>query len=99
MQVPFMPTHENMSSLQLDHNQEKHRLAANIRNVLSGIVAGNVKEEGIKAVETKGPFKIKGDKNILEPLSSLLHSFAEMHRMKISSSGYIPCYEIEYNES
>jgi len=95
MQVPFVPCHENMLALQLHYNQEKYQLAANIRNALSGIVSGNVKEEGIKAVESKGPFKIKGDQNILKPLSSLLESFSTMRRMKISRSSYIPCYEIE----
>ncbi|MFK7817050.1 MAG: nucleotide 5'-monophosphate nucleosidase PpnN [Gammaproteobacteria bacterium] len=95
MQLPFMPNHENMLALELHHNQENYQLAANIRNALSGIVAGNVKEEGIKAVESKGPLLIKGDQEIVSPLSSLLKSFAAMQRMKISSSGYTPCYEIE----
>ena len=95
MQVPFIPNHETMLALQLHFNQEKYQLAANIRNALSGIVAGNVKEEGIKAIEENGPFKIKGDQEILKPLSLLLESFAAMQRMKISSNGYIPCYEIE----
>lgn len=95
MQMPFVPNHENMLALALHYNQEHYQLAANIRNALSGIVAGNVKEEGIKAVENRGPLKIKGDQKILKPLSSLLASFAAMQRMKISSSGYTPCYEIE----
>ena len=95
LQIPFNPTHENMLALNFNHDQEKFSLAANIRNALSGIVAGNVKDEGIKAVERQGPLKIKGERKILQPLSSLLTSFANMHRMKISSSGYQPCYEIE----
>ncbi|MGH1538292.1 MAG: nucleotide 5'-monophosphate nucleosidase PpnN [Gammaproteobacteria bacterium] len=99
MQIPFIPNHENILALQLHLHQEKHQLAANIRNALSAIVAGNVKEEGIKAVESKGPFKITGDQNILQPLASLLESFAAMRRMKISDSGYTPCYEIEYSEN
>jgi len=99
MQFPFIPSHENMLALQLDQKQEKYQLAANIRDALSGIVAGNVKEEGIKSVEEKGLLKIKGDKKILQPLSSLLKSFAAMQRMKISSSGYKPCYEIEFTEN
>jgi predicted Rossmann-fold nucleotide-binding protein len=99
MQTPFVPSHENMLALQLDQNQDAYKLAANIRDALSGIVAGNVKEEGIKAVEANGPLKIRGDKKILEPLASLLESFAAMRRMKISSSGYEPCYEIEYTEN
>jgi len=96
MQTPFIPSHENMLALQLDQTLDKFQLAANIRDALSGIVAGNVKEEGIKSVEEQGPFKIKGDKEILQSLSSLLESFAEMKRMKISSSGYKPCYEFEF---
>ncbi len=99
MQMPFIPSHENMLSLALHQNQENFQLAANIRNALSGIVAGNVKEEGIKAVESKGPLIIKGDKIIIKPLSSLLESFAAMQRMKISSSGYTPCYAFEYSEN
>ena len=99
MQIPFEPNHENMLALQLDRNQDAYKLAANIRDALSGIVAGNVKEEGIKAVEANGPLIIRGDKKILKPLASLLKSFATMRRMKISSSGYKPCYEIEYTEN
>ena len=95
LQMPFNPTHENMLALNFNHDQEKFSLAANIRNALSGIVAGNVKDEGIKAVERLGPLKIKGERKILQPLSSLLESFSNMHRMKISSSDYQPCYEIE----
>lgn len=99
MQTPFEPSHENMLALQLDHNQDAYKLAANIRDALSGIVAGNVKEEGIKAVEANGLLKIRGDKKILKPLASLLESFAAMKRMKISSTGYEPCYEIEYTNN
>lgn len=95
MQLPFTPNHENMLALALHHDQENYQLAANIRNALSGIVAGNVKEDGIKAVESKGPLIIRGNQEIIEPLSSLLKSFAAMQRMKISSSGYIPCYKFE----
>ena len=70
----------------------------NIRDALSGIVAGNVKDEGIKAVESQGPLIIKGERKILQPLSNLLESFAAMQRMKISSDGYQPCYKIELSD-
>ncbi len=98
LQIPFKPTHENMQALALHDDQDEFQLAANIRNALSGIVAGNVKDEGIKAVESQGPLKLRGAHNILEPLSSLLESFTAMQRMKISSSGYKPCYEIEFSD-
>lgn len=96
LQFPFEPTHEKMLGLEFHQRQEKYQLAANIRNALSGIVSGNVKEEGIQAVESKGPLKIKGEREILEPLAALLKSFEKMQRMKISNSGYEPCYKIEY---
>ncbi len=98
LQAPFIPNHENMLALEFNRKQENYQLAANIRNALSGIVAGNVKEEGIKSVEDHGPLKLKGTKEILEPLVCLLKSFEKMKRMKISDSGYVPCYEFEYTD-
>ena len=95
-QAPFRPTHENMANLQLHNKQQPHMLAANIRNALSGIVAGNVKEEGLRLVEKGGPFQLQGEKNIMQPLAELLHSFEEMHRMKRPDNNYKPCYQIHY---
>lgn len=56
-QRPFEPTHENMSNLELHKNLPRHTLAANLRRAFSGIVAGNVKDEGIRAVEEHGLFE------------------------------------------
>lgn len=93
-QKPFEPTHENMSNLKLHKDQETHLLAANLRRAFSGIVAGNVKEEGILAIEKYGKFEINGDEEILSPLDKLLESFVAQQRMKLPGSEYIPCYEI-----
>jgi len=93
-QLPFEPNHDNMKNLQLHKDQEIHLLAANLRRAFSGIVAGNVKEEGIRAIEKHGKFKISGDEGILSPLDDLLASFVEQQRMKLPGSQYIPCYEI-----
>lgn len=93
-QQPFEPTHENMRNLELHKNQPRHTLAANLRRVFSGIVAGNVKDEGIRAVEEHGLFEIRGDASIMEPMDSLLASFVEQHRMKLPGSKYVPCYRI-----
>ena len=97
-QKPFDPIHENMSSLELHKDQEQYRLAANIRNALSGIVSGNVKEQGIRAVEKNGPLKIHGKKDVMKPMSSLLNSFENMQRMKIARNSYVPCYELVYSD-
>ena len=91
-QFPFEPTHENMRSLKLHKDQEPHLLAANLRRAFSGIVAGNVKEEGIISIEKYGKFEISADEEILSPLDDLLSSFVEQKRMKLPGSEYIPCY-------
>lgn len=93
-QRPFEPTHENMSKLELHKNQPRHTLAANLRRAFSGIVAGNVKDDGIRAVEEHGLFEIRGDASIMEPVDSLLASFVEQHRMKLPGTKYVPCYRI-----
>ncbi len=93
-QQPFEPTHENMSSLELHKNQPRHTLAANLRRVFSGIVAGNVKDDGIRAVEEHGLFEIRGDASIMKPVDILLTSFVEQHRMKLPGTKYVPCYRI-----
>ena len=49
-QRPFAPTHENMRNLSLHKKQPVHVLAANLRRAFSGVVAGNVKEEGIRTI-------------------------------------------------
>jgi len=93
-QNPFEPTHENMLGLQLHKNQETHQLAANLRRAFSGIVAGNVKDEGIRAIDEHGHFEIRGDSSIMGPMDSLLAGFVEQHRMKLPGKKYTPCYRI-----
>jgi hypothetical protein len=93
-QQPFQPTHENMSNLALHRDQAKHSLAANLRRAFSGIVAGNVKDEGIRAIERHGHFEIRGDAAIMEPLDTLLASFVTQQRMKLPGTEYTPCYKI-----
>ena len=94
-QVPFRPTHENMASLNLHRNQPPHRLAADLRRAFSGIVAGNVKEEGLRAIEQHGLFEIHGEPQIMRALDALLRSFVDQHRMKLpGGSAYKPCYRV-----
>lgn len=93
-QTPFVPAHESMSALELHRNQECHLLAANLRRAFSGIVAGNVKDEGIRAIEEHGHFEIRGEKAVMESLDSLLGSFVAQQRMKLPGIEYTPCYKI-----
>ena len=50
-QQPFHPTHEAMAALDLHHGRKPHELAADLRRAFSGIVAGNVKEDGMRRIE------------------------------------------------
>jgi len=93
-QQPFYPSHENMANLELHPDQEPHLLAAALRRTFSGVVAGNVKAEGIQAIEEHGNFEIHGDPRIMGPMDSLLASFVAQRRMKLPGTEYKPCYTI-----
>ncbi|GAB3550701.1 nucleotide 5'-monophosphate nucleosidase PpnN [Noviherbaspirillum agri] len=93
-QRPFLPTHEAMRNLHLHKNQERHLLAADLRRAFSGVVAGNVKDHGIRAIEKHGRFEIHGDRSVMEPMDELLSSFVAQHRMKLPGTKYNPCYTI-----
>ena len=94
-QMPFDPTHESMANLDLHLNQRPENLAANLRQAFSGIVAGNVKAEGIQEIERHGPFIIDGDASLMEKMDKLLNDFVEQQRMKLpGGTDYVPCYQI-----
>ena len=94
-QHPFDPTHENMASLQLTREVPPHILAANLRRAFSGIVAGNVKDKGIRRIERYGRYEIHGEQTIMKPLDRLLQAFVEQHRMKLPGGRpYEPCYRV-----
>lgn len=93
-QRPFAPTHENMRGLALHKNQEPYLLAANLRRAFSGIVSGNVKDEGIRNVEKNGPYELCGDPTLMHSMDTLLESFIKQQRMKLPGRQYTPCYRI-----
>lgn len=93
-QKPFITTHENVKNIELHKNLEQHLLASNMRRLFSSIVAGNVKDEGIRNIEQYGPFEIYAEKRIAEPLDSLLASFVEQQRMRLPGKEYTPSYRI-----
>jgi predicted Rossmann-fold nucleotide-binding protein len=93
LQQPFEPTHGAMASLNLRRDAPAHELAADLRRAFSGIVAGNVKEQGQRLIEEHGPFELHGDPELLKPLDALLASFVRQRRMKIAGD-YRPCYRI-----
>ncbi|HET7202881.1 MAG TPA: nucleotide 5'-monophosphate nucleosidase PpnN [Steroidobacteraceae bacterium] len=93
LQKPFEPTHAAMASLNLRRDAPAHELAAELRRAFSGIVAGNVKESGLRLIDQFGPFELHGDPELLKPLDALLASFVRQRRMKLSGE-YRPCYRI-----
>ena len=94
-QIPFDATHKSMAALQLHPNQPVHSLAVNLRRAFSGIVAGNVREAGIRLVEEHGPFELRGDLRILAALDTLLAAFIAQGRMRLSDpTAYVPVYRI-----
>ncbi len=92
-QASFHPSHENMAQLNLSRDQEVAEFAANLRRAFSGIVAGNVKPDGIAAIQKHGPYQLRGDPEVMAALDRLLSSFVDQNRMKLSGD-YTPCYTL-----
>ncbi len=93
-QQPFQATHESMAGLIIEKDMPVHLLAANLRRAFSGIVAGNIRDDGIRAIEQHGPFEIRGDKHIMERLDQLLAACIEQGRMRLPGKPYEPCYRV-----
>jgi len=91
-QKPFEVSHASMRTLRLHRDQPVHDLAADLRRAFSGIVSGNVKEQGIRAIERHGPFELVGDPAIMAMLDELLSAFVAQQRMKLPGTAYVPCY-------
>jgi len=82
-----------VAALALTPGQPAHQLASGLRRLFSGIVAGNVKEAGIRAVESRGPFQIQAEPALATAIDALLRRFVEQRRMKLQGD-YSPCYQI-----
>ena len=93
-QQPFTPTHKTMAALNLHREQPLSDLASNLRKAFSGIVAGNVKAEGVKQIRELGPFNLSGEADIMSRIDALLKQFVAQQRMKLPGTEYQPCYTI-----
>lgn len=94
LQLPFEVTHASMRQLELHRDQPCHRLAAALRRAFSGIVTGNVKDTGIRAIEKLGPYELSGDPAVMRLLDELLASFVAQRRMKLPGRVYRPVYRL-----
>lgn len=93
-QQPFEPTHANIAQLDLRRERPAHELAADLRRAFSALVAGNMKEHGIRQIEQFGPYQIRGEQAIMDALDDLLAGFIQQQRMKLPGMAYTPCYEV-----
>jgi len=93
-QEPFPATHEAMAALALGRGLAPHELACNLRRAFSGIVSGNVKEEGMRRVERHGPFELRAEPRIARALDALLRSFVADRRMRLPGQAYTPSYRV-----
>ena len=93
-QQSFYPSHANMAKLNLSRQQPVAEFAADLRRAFSGIVAGNIKPEGIDEITRHGCYKLRGEPEVMQALDQLLDAFVKQKRMKISGH-YLPCYELQ----
>jgi pyrimidine/purine-5'-nucleotide nucleosidase len=52
-----------------------------------------VKEQGVQAIESHGPFELHGDRALMSLMDELLAAFVSQRRMKIAGD-YKPCYRL-----
>lgn len=93
-QQPFQATHQSMAALDITRDQPVAGLAANLRRAFSGVVSGNIREDGIRAIEAHGPFELRGDPAIMRELDALLAAFVSQQRMRLPGKRYEPCYRV-----
>ena len=93
LQVPFVPSHTNMSRLNLSMDLPAYQRVFELRSAFSGIVAGNVKAYGIKQIRNHGPYQLSGDKRVMQAMDKLLQGFVRQGRMKLQGE-YTPCYSL-----
>lgn len=92
-QRPFEISHDSVAGLDLHLDRPVYERVVALRRLFSALVAGNVKENGIRQIEENGPFLVHGDRALVEPLDDLLAQFIAQNRMKLSGD-YKPVYRI-----
>jgi hypothetical protein len=91
--MPFAAHARRHGALELHRDRPPHLLAADLRRAFSGIVAGNVKEDGMRAIEQHGPFEHRRRTRHHACARRPAAGFVAQNRMKMSGE-YRPCYEV-----
>ena len=73
-----------MAALALHRQQPVNELAASLRCAFSGIVAGNIKPQGLEAIKQHGKFVLNGEPELMQEIDHLLRSFIAQKRMTAS---------------
>jgi hypothetical protein len=89
----FVPSHEATASFRVTPEEEPYLFAASLRRFFSLVVWGNVKPDGILAIEKNGPLPVSGDAAILEQVDELILAFISQRRMRLVGD-YLPVYKI-----
>jgi len=92
-QQPFEPSHERVAELEVTRADEPHLFAATLRRVFSAVVWGNVKPDGVAAIDRDGPLRIRGERQVMAEIDTLLRSFVDQGRMRLKGE-YTPVYEL-----
>lgn len=94
LQSVFEPSHENMAALKITPDMDVFERAVNLRSLMSGIVAGNVKRPWVDFIVERGPYEINVDRKYADAIDNMLKTFVSQGRMKIKGH-YTPCYTIK----
>lgn len=92
-QEAFTPSYDGASALRVESSDAPHVFAAALRRFFSSVVWGNVKPEGIHAVEKYGPFPVSGDPAVLSKVDALVQAFVAERRMRLVGD-YTPVYRL-----
>ena len=94
-QAPFQATHASMRGLALNHHLPPAERAFALRKLFTGLVSGNVREEGIAAIEAQGPFTLTPAPEMQRALASLLDLLEHQGRMRFANRTRPPLHRFE----
>jgi pyrimidine/purine-5'-nucleotide nucleosidase len=94
-QEGFVPSHSSAAALDIRRSDTSYLFAASLRRFFSSVVWGNVKPDGIAAVERHGPLRVSGDSDVLAKVDELVRAFAADGRMRLVGE-YVPVYRVVY---
>ncbi len=92
-QQAFIPSHDAGAVLTIEPSDSSYELAVALHRFFSSVVWGNVKPEGLEAVDKHGPLKVSGDSKILQRTDHFVRTLIDQGRMRLAGD-YTPVYEI-----